>query len=321
MSIREGAVPVLDLREVRTLLTLGEELHFGQAAKRLRVSQSRVSQTLRDVEQRIGGQLFERTSRQVRLTKLGVGLVDRLKPLYQEMTAAYSETVAQACGVDGQLRLGFTGAAGGSYAAGLIRAGQAYAPECDITLHEVACSDLLGPLRRGEVDALVVRLPIEEPDITVGPVIGLESRMLAVALDHPVAGRQSISIEEIARETVFALANTAPDYWRDFHLPLATPAGHVLRRGQEVQTCQEILSLVAAGKGVAPLAESVARYYAQPDVAFVAIHDLPPAPVALIWRTAEENARIRAIADCAARLADATVPGQVRRRVPVPAPV
>ncbi|MFF2073808.1 LysR family transcriptional regulator [Kitasatospora sp. NPDC058162] len=310
---------MLDLQEMRTLLALGEELHFGQAARRLGVSQSRVSQTLRDVERRIGGRLFERTSRQVRLTGLGASLIDRLKPLYQEMATVYSDTVAQARGVDGRLRLGFTGAAGGAYASGLIRAGRAYAPECDITLHEVACSDLLGPLRRGEVDVLVVRLPIEEPDITVGPVIGLESRLLAVALDHPVAERQSISIEEIAHETVFALANTAPDYWRDFHVPLATPGGHPLRRGQEVQTCQEILSLVAAGKGVAPLAESVARYYAQPDVAFVRIHDLPPAPVTLIWRTAEENARIRALAECAARMADTAVPGAARRRLPAPA--
>ncbi|MFJ9690635.1 LysR substrate-binding domain-containing protein [Kitasatospora sp. NPDC101183] len=297
---------MLELREVRTLLALGEELHFGRAAARLGVSQSRVSETLRGVERRIGGRLFERTSRQVGLTALGAGLLERLRPVHEELAAAYAEAVALARGAGGTVRLGFTGAAGGAYAAGLIRAGREHAPDCELVLHEVACGDLLGPLRRGEVDALVVRLPIEEPDLTVGPLIGRESRLLAVALDHPLAGRASVSIEEAALETVFALANTAPAYWRDFHLPLSTPAGHALRRGPEVRTCQEILTLVAAGVGVAPLAESVARHYAQPDVAFVPVHDLPAAPVALIWRTAQETAAIRALARSAELLAQET---------------
>ncbi|WP_079062821.1 LysR family transcriptional regulator [Peterkaempfera griseoplana] len=308
---------MLELREVECLLTLSEQLHFGRAARELRISQSRVSQTLRHVEQRVGGQLFERTSRQVRLTALGAILVERLRPLYEQMTTAYAEAVAHARGVAGTTRLGFTGAAGGGYAADLVRSVRTHAPECEITLHEVACGDLLGPLRRGEVDILVARLPIDEPDLTVGPLLGEEQRVLAVALDHPAAQLASVSIEEAARDTVFALATTAPAYWRDYHLPLVTPGGRSLRQGQEVQTCQEILSLVAAGRGVAPLAESVARYYAQPDVVFVPIRDLPTTSVALIWRTAEENARIRAVAACAGQPARIPSPGRTAAREPV----
>jgi DNA-binding transcriptional LysR family regulator len=292
---------VLELREMEFLLTLSEQLHFGRTARLLHVSQSRVSQTVRDVEHRIGGQLFERTSRQVRLTALGKGFIDQLRPLYEQMAAVYDEAVNSARGHGGTVRLGFTGAAGARYAADLLRAVRRM-PQLRVELREVPCGDLLGPLRRSEVDVIVALLPVDEPDLTTGPVIGHEGRMLAVALDHPVAGRPSISIEEVVGETAFALANTAPDYWRDFHLPVRTPSGRMLRRGQTVYTCQEILSLAAAGAGVAPMAEAVASYYARPDVAFVRVHDLPLAPVGLIWRTAEENERIRLLAESASRM-------------------
>ncbi|MFE4868247.1 LysR family transcriptional regulator [Streptomyces sp. NPDC056682] len=289
---------MLELREIECLITLSEQLHFGRTGSKLRISQSRVSRMLRDAEQKVGGQLFDRSSRHVRMTALGKLLIDRLRPLYEELNEAYADAVALSRGTAGTARLGFTGAAGGGYAARLIRTARICAPECQVVLREVPCGDFLGPLRRGEVDVLVARLPLNEADLTVGPVLGTERRVLAVALDHPLAQRSFVHIEDIADETIFRLASTAPGYWQDHQVPRVTPAGRTMRLGQEVQTCQEILSLTAAGQGVAPLAESVARYYAQPDVAFVPIRDLPATSVALIWRTAEENARIRALAYC-----------------------
>jgi DNA-binding transcriptional LysR family regulator len=63
--------PALELREIRAFLTLAEELHFGRTAERLELTPSRVSQTIRTLETRVGGRLFERTSRRVRLTTTG----------------------------------------------------------------------------------------------------------------------------------------------------------------------------------------------------------------------------------------------------------
>ena len=66
-----GTIGEVELREIETFLVLTEELHFGRTAERLYLSQSRVSQTIRSMETSLGGRLFERTSRQVRLTPLG----------------------------------------------------------------------------------------------------------------------------------------------------------------------------------------------------------------------------------------------------------
>lgn len=83
-SSRDGSV---ELRDIQIFLALAEELHFGRTAERLRVSQARVSQSIKQQERRTGGALFERTSRSVRLNPLGERLRDRLDAGYREIMA------------------------------------------------------------------------------------------------------------------------------------------------------------------------------------------------------------------------------------------
>lgn len=71
----------VDLREIRIFLALFEELHFSRTAQRLRLSQSRVSQSLRELEANLGSQLVERSSRRVELTAAGHELVALLNPI------------------------------------------------------------------------------------------------------------------------------------------------------------------------------------------------------------------------------------------------
>jgi DNA-binding transcriptional LysR family regulator len=167
-------------------------------------------------------------------------------------------------------------------------------PGVEMRLREVQFGDPFGPLKSGEVDLLFTRLPVREPDLTVGPVVVSEPRVIVVPLGHRFARRESVSFEELADETVFGLTGDAPAYWWDFHMPPVTPGGKPVRRGQAVATFHELMSLVAAGLGVAPVAASAQRYYARPDVAFVPCPDLPISEAALVWRAAGETNRTRA---------------------------
>lgn len=297
---------MLELREIRCVLALSEQLHFGRTAHELRMSQSRVSRTVREAEQKVGGRLFERTSRNVRLTALGAELIDRLRPLYEQMANAYADVVTRTGGASGTIRLGFIGIAGGVHAARLIRTAQDALPDCRLILREVPCGDPLALLHRGQVDAVVVQLPVETRGVTIGPVVGREPRVLAVAPDHRLAGRDSVSVKDIADETVLQPVGAAAEYWRDIRLFWATPPGRGQQHDQEVRTCQEVLSLVAAGQGVAPLTESTARRHARPDTVFVPL-DLPDAQVALVWRSMEENELVRALAACGLRMSEEPV--------------
>src|SRR5918992_1159156 len=111
---------LIELREIRVFLVLAEELHFGRTATRLGLTQSRVSQSLRGFERKLGVRLFAAIE-------------------------AYER------GVPGRA----------------------------VRIVDVSAADLLGALRRDEVDVVIARLPVDEPDLVVGPVMAHEARLLA----------------------------------------------------------------------------------------------------------------------------------------------
>ncbi|MGI5164613.1 LysR family transcriptional regulator [Spirillospora sp. CA-253888] len=291
----------MDKHEIETFLALADELHFGRTAERLLVSQARVSQTVRKLERRIGAPLFERTSRRVALTPLGRRLQDGLAPVYARLQQVEADVIAAARGVEGALRVGFLGAATGSLTPRILTGFRAAHPGVEIRMREVHPADPLGPLRADEVDVLLMRLPVREPDLTVGPVVLSERQVLAVPSGHPFARRESVRLADLAGETGFGVAGDAPDYWWDAQVPRRTPDGEPIRRGQPVATFQEMMTLISAGEGVAPVAASVCCFYARPDVVFVPLEDAPPTEVAVVWRTAGETAKNRAFAEAARR--------------------
>ncbi|MEU5578584.1 LysR family transcriptional regulator [Streptomyces huasconensis] len=294
----------MERQELETFLTLAEELHFGRTAERLLLSQARVSQTVKKLERKIGAPLFERTSRVVRMSPLGRQLYEDVAPLHAQLEAAVARAKDTARGVEGELNVGFLGSGAGSLTAPVLATFRERCPGSEVTMRETQFHDPLGPLRRGEIDVLFTCLPVTEPDLTVGPVVINEPRVLALPLGHPLATRASVSLEELAGETFFGVTNGAPAYWWDFHVPRRTPSGREIHRGQAVAGFQELMTLVATGQGISPMVASVERYYARPDVVFVPLRDVPCAEVALIWRTAGTNARseafIRAVSDTVA---------------------
>ncbi|GHE77118.1 LysR family transcriptional regulator [Streptomyces longispororuber] len=291
----------MERQELETFLTLAEELHFGRTAERLLVSQARVSQTVKKLERKIGAPLFERTSRVVCLAPLGRQLYEDLAPLHRRMEEAVARAKDVARGVTGELGVGFLGTGAGSLTQPILKLFRERCPRCEIRMRETQFQDPLGPLRSGEVDVLFTCLPVREPDLTVGPVVIREPRALAVPAGHRLAGRASLVWEDLAGETCFAVVNSAPAYWWDFHVPPRTPSGREIRRGQAVATFQEMMTLVATGQGVSPVIASVETYYSRPDVVFVPVTDLPPAEVALIRRggtaTAATAAFVQAVHD------------------------
>lgn len=296
---------MVELRELECFLVLAEELHFGRTAERLRVSQPRVSQTIRLLERRIGASLFERTSRRVRLTPLGEQLRRDAGPAYRQLERSFARAAALAQGIEGVLRVGFLGSAANERTPQILAKFCGRYPGCNVVMTEVHCGDPLGPLRAGEVEVLITRLPVNEPDLTVGSVVASEPRALAVPIGHPFAQRDSVSVEDLARDTVIDIAGPAPDYWWDFHVPRVTPSGKRIQRGEAVSTFQELLAVIAAGQGISPVVESVSRYYARPDITLVLIRDMANSEVAVVWRSAGETARVHAFAQAAADIAQA----------------
>ncbi|WP_350281109.1 LysR family transcriptional regulator [Kribbella sp. HUAS MG21] len=285
----------VEVRELECFLVLSEELHFGRTAERLYLSQSRVSQLLQSLERRIGGQLFERTSRRVALTPLGKEFLTSLRPAYAALERVVESAREYAAQAKGTLRIGFQGAANDE----ILRAMSAFQsrnPNCLINVCELPLNDPFGALRRGGVDAAVVLLPVAEDDLVVGPVFSKHPQAIAVCTGHRLAGRTSVDAEELAGETLIAVAEPAPGYWRQAQAPTQTPRGALIHRGPGVHTLQEGLSLIAAGRGAMLICEPTAATNHRTDITTVQVSGLPDSALALVWRRGEQTPAVRAFA-------------------------
>ncbi|MEU3569982.1 LysR family transcriptional regulator [Kitasatospora sp. NPDC036755] len=292
---------MLERLEIEVLLALAEELHFGRTAERLHLTTGRVSQVVRKLERRIGGPLFDRTSRSVRITAVGRRLVDDLVPVAAAMAAALRRAEDAGRGVTGELRVAFLGE---WTAPVLLRAVTLFGerhPECRVDVREVQLSNSRSSLEDGSIDVLVASFPFD--GMARGPVLLSERRVLAVAAGHPLAAERSVSVEVLADHPVVQFpAVTSAGFKRD-RTPDRTPAGRPVPKGPSGSTFSEMLSLVAMGRGVLPVGEHSRRYYPRPDVAYVPIHDAPPIERGPVWLESNSTARVLAFVRAAADIA------------------
>lgn len=300
IDVRAGATS-MDTAEIEVFLVLAEELHFGRTAERLRLPQPRVSRLVASLERQVGGSLFERTSRRVRLTPLGQQLESRLRPVYAQLIAALDEARITASQAAGDIRIGFSPTSNMEVLTRLVEAFETDNPGCRTVLEVVSNFDPYSALRRGELDVLVNWLAADEPDLTVGPVLEQRDRVLAVAANDPLAARPSVSLEDLAGREVALMTPPFPPALYDAIFPPRTPSGRVIRRTQPARSIHELVSLIARGLIVHPTASGIPMLV-RDDIALVPIKDLPPLPLGLIWCTAHDNARIQAFAETARSL-------------------
>jgi DNA-binding transcriptional LysR family regulator len=289
----------LEIRELECFLVLADELHFGRTGERLFVSQSRVSQLIGSLERRVGARLVSRTSRSVRLTPLGQRFRESLEPAYGALRAAVEETCFEARSVPGPLRVGFQGTADDRLLAAVTAFQDRHAGS-SVEITEIPLSDPFGPVHRGEVDAAVVLLPVEEEGIVLGPVFSREPRHLAISVRHPLAGRSEVSAEDLADVPLISAAEPAGEYWRRAHAPATTPGGRPIPRGPAVSTLQEGVWLIAANRGGMLLCAPTATYHRRRDVVDLPVVGLPETALGLVWHQDHENVRIRAFAEVVA---------------------
>ncbi|MGW2130124.1 LysR family transcriptional regulator [Streptomyces coelicoflavus] len=294
----------MELRDIEIFLTLAEELHFGRTAKRLHVSQARVSQSIAKQERQIGARLFVRNSRRVELTPIGAQLREDLGAGYQRILDGTRAATALAAAGRKTLSLGLHGPQAQDQAH-ILELFRARHPQTELRIKEMTFANPFGPLRDGSVDVATAWLPVREPDITVGPVVVTAPALLMVAAEHALAARDSVGMEDLAEWTLPQCAAPIPEYWQQTLVPSHTPGGRPIRRGPKVSTFQEVAAVVASGTAVSLVHEVAARYYPWPGLRYLRPYDAPTVSWALIWPTAGETEPVlelaRAVSDAGPR--------------------
>jgi DNA-binding transcriptional LysR family regulator len=261
----------VELRDIEIFLTLAEELHFGRTAERLHLSPPRVSQAIAKQERRIGAPLFERTSRKVTLTPLGEQLRADLEAGYRRIVEGVESARESARGASGTLTFGVLGPMWQEISpiTALFRSRH---PDVALRMREVRIDDPFALLREREVDVALLWLPVEEADLTVGPVTFIEPIVLAVGRAHPLATRSSVSLAELAEHTVLPTGLPIPEYWEAAAspVPASDPGG-----AHRPRTREEVLWAVTSGEGVAFACAQGIKYLERADVVYLPIDERP----------------------------------------------
>jgi DNA-binding transcriptional LysR family regulator len=293
----------VELRELRLFLTLAEELHFARTAERLQLTPSRVSQSLRTLEAKLGAQLVHRTSRRVKLTRFGEQFRRDVAPAVEQLDGVLDRANERTRRVEGTLRLGmFSAPAGGPRLVEIIQAFEALHPMAAVEVVAVSWDDPFGPLREGDVDLMATWLPLADPELVVGPVLTDQPRELAVPPDHALADRDFVDVEELADYRLMRFDNW-PKELHETVLPSRTPGGRPIEQVRipvGEGTVSDVAVRVARGEIVFPTVASAASYMG--DLRFVPIKGMPELRSALVWRRPARHPTLRAFIEVAREL-------------------
>jgi len=249
----------MELRHLRYFIGVAEEENVSRAALKLHVSQPALSRQIRDLEEELGFLLLERSAKSVRLTEAGRAFLTEARAVLQRTEDAVKAARAIATGVRGELHVGYAPSLTARILPPTLRAFQAELPNVRVRLHDLSTEEMLAGLREGKLQiAFVVRLT---PALLRGlrfEELARDSICLAVAPKHPLAGRRTVTLAEVAREPLVTYSRK--DY-PDAHENLAAMFAAIKskpRIAEEHDSVSSLIAAVEAGNGVAIAPQSLA---------------------------------------------------------------
>jgi DNA-binding transcriptional LysR family regulator len=292
----------VDLRILRYFVAVAETLHFGRAAARLAISQPPLSRQIRAFEQELGVPLFVRDARGVRLTAAGAALLPGARRLLREAEALAQGAGELARGEVGVVRLGFISTAAYNVLPRVLPQFRRLHPGIRLQLAESTSDEQLAALRDDALDTGLVLPPAGE-GLAYARLL---QEPLIAALPATRRWPSPLPLARLDGEPFVLFPRRAGEGLHDLIVALCARAGFAPRIEQEAIQMPTIVSLVAAGMGVALVPASLAgmrrtgvvyRPLAQPG---------PPVELGLAWREAEDSPAVAAFVRhvCAAFRAD-----------------
>ncbi|MEU7426021.1 LysR family transcriptional regulator [Streptomyces sp. NPDC040750] len=282
----------LDLRLVRYFTVVAEHRHFGRAAVALHITQPSLSRQVRRLEQQLGARLLDRTPRGTRLTEAGEAFLPRAGALLR--AAARAAAVTRAAAEPGRITVGYTT---GVFVTPAVREMRHRFPDADVRTAHLRWHETRAALLDHRVDALVARLPFSTEGLRV-TVLYDEPRVLIVPLDHRLAGKESVTLDDIADEP---LPRVPDPLWDAFWRVDPRPDGRPAPDGPYVDDMEDKFELVASGQALAIAAGTVGTRV-RPDLTAIPLHGVEPSHVGLATRAGDNGRLLTAFRKCAEAL-------------------
>jgi LysR family hydrogen peroxide-inducible transcriptional activator len=243
----------MTLTELKYIVAVARERHFGKAAEACYVSQPTLSVAIKKLEDELEVKLFERTAGEVTVTPLGEQIVQQAQSVLEQ--AANIREIAKR-GKDplaGPLNLGIIYTIGPYLLPDLVRQNIARTPQMPLMLQENFTVKLLEMLRAGEIDCAIMAEPFPDTGLAIAPLYD-EPFVAVVPVNHPLASRDSITSDELKNETMLLLGTG--HCFRDHVLEVCPEFARFssnaegIRKSFEGSSLETIKHMVASGMGV-----------------------------------------------------------------------
>lgn len=251
---------MFSLVQLECFVAVAEELHFGAAATRLKMTQPPLSRQIQQLERELGTRLFDRTSRRVALTQAGRALLPNARRLIDLAAKAVADVRSVGQGAAGTITIAYTAMAGQSVVPGLLRRASAELPGVTLLLRELVSLDQMEELEKGTVDIGLMRPILARPQISTRAVY---QERLAVALPRDSAlaqrGDEPLKLIDLKDEQLLMYSPSGARYFHDLLLSMFVASGvhpHIVQYAGQIPA---LLALVSAGLGFTLVPESAAR--------------------------------------------------------------
>ena len=288
---------MIETRLLRYFVALAEELHFGRAAMRLSISQPPLSVAIKPLEDQVQAQLFERNSKEVRLTAAGEHLLPRARQILTLTSQAAQETTDVARGVRGHLRVGFVGSSLYRGVPQALEAFQKLHPQVRVDMLELNSAEQLQELQQARLDLGLVH-SVQPPEDIASLKLMDEAFMACLPDQHPLAQQEVINLAELKNERlILFLSQVSPVYHQRIYQMCQTH-GFAPEIRHEVRHWLSVLSLVSLGQGVAIAPASLQRV-GMPRVAFRPLTgEQPVSELLAVWRRTPGNPLVQSLLSC-----------------------
>jgi DNA-binding transcriptional LysR family regulator len=269
-------------RRLRYFVALAKELHFSRTAASLHIAQQALSKQIHELEEALGAQLLQRSTRKVELTPAGAAFLEAAHTTLAAFDDGVEAARRLARGEAGTLRLGYVVGGALELTRPILEEFARRHPRVELELREYGHDDRSAGLAGGEADVAFLRPPISAPGVALETLF-FEPLLVALPRGHRLARRAGVSVRELVEEPIAVGESedvAAESFWTlDAYREPGAP-----RRILHAHSVTEELSLVSAGLACAITSAALARYTPHPSVRYVPIEDGPGAELALAWR-------------------------------------
>ncbi|WP_101049616.1 hydrogen peroxide-inducible genes activator [Macromonas nakdongensis] len=243
----------MTLTELKYIVAVAREKHFGKAAEACFVSQPTLSVAIKKLEEELELKLFERNATEVAVTPLGEDIVRQAQTVLEQAAAIKEIAKRGKDPLAGPLRLGVIYTIGPYLLPDLVKQVIEHTPQMPLMLQENLTAKLLEQLRLGEIDAAILAEPFPDTNLAIAPLYD-EPFVAAVPAAHPLAQREQVTAEELKQETMLLLGNG--HCFRDHVLEVCPEFARFsndaegIRKSFEGSSLETIKHMVAAGMGI-----------------------------------------------------------------------